>query len=50
MGKKHVSTWAKTLPAPVQKEQRFFTPEQMVKIIDATEGQFKSFALRYAAV
>jgi len=50
LGKKHVSAWAITLPAIVQKEQRYFTPEEMVKIIDAAEGQFKSlFALQYAA-
>jgi integrase len=50
LGKKHVSGWAMTLPALVQKEQRYFTPEEMVKIIDAAEGQFKPlFALQYAA-
>ena len=38
------------MPALIQKEQRYFTPEEMVKIIDAAEGQFKpQFALQYAA-
>lgn len=50
LGKRHVSGWTITLPALIQKEQRYFTPEEMVKIIDAAEGQFKSlFALQYAA-
>jgi integrase len=50
LGKKHVSAWSITLPALVQKEQRYSTPEKMVKIIDAAGGQFKAlFALQYAA-
>jgi integrase len=49
LGKKHVSDWAITLPPVPRKEQRFFTPEEMEKVIDTAEGQYKAlFALQYA--
>src|SRR5215469_13870530 len=37
------------LPTIVQKEQRYFTPEEMEKVIDAAKGQYKAlYALQFA--
>lgn len=41
LGKRHVSGWDIKLPPIVQKEQRYFTPEEVEKIIDEAEGQYK---------
>ncbi len=41
--------WTIRLPGIPEKEQRYFTPEEAVKIIGAAEGQYKSlFALQFA--
>jgi integrase len=41
--------WKVRLPRVPETEQRFFTPEEVAKIIDAAEGQYKSlFALQFA--
>ena len=41
--------WKVKLPEIVETEQRFFKPEEVQKIIDAAEGQYKSlFALQFA--
>jgi integrase len=49
LGKRHVSGWDIKLPPIVQHEQRYFTPEEMEKIIGAADGQYKAlFALQFA--
>jgi len=49
LGKKHVSGWSIVLPRKTKKEQRYITPEEASKIIDAAEGQFRPlFALQFA--
>ncbi len=41
--------WSIRLPGIPEKEQRYFTPEEVKKIIDAAEGQYKPlFALQFA--
>src|SRR6202000_2966239 len=48
LGKSHVSGWDIKLPTVVQTEQRYFTLEEAVKIIEEAEGQFKAlFALHF---
>lgn len=48
LGKRHVSGWSITLPPLIQKEQRYFTVEEVQKIIDEAEGQYKAlFAVHY---
>jgi integrase len=43
-------TWSVKLPSLIQKEQRYFTPEEAQRIVDAAEGQYKVlFALHFAA-
>ncbi len=34
--------WSIRLPGISEKEQRYFTPEEVKKIIDAAEGRYKS--------
>jgi len=49
LGKKHVSGWSIVLPRKLKKEQRYITPEEASKIIDAAEGQYRPlFALQFA--
>jgi integrase len=49
LGKRHVSGWDVKLPTIVQLEQRYFTPEEVDKIVDTAEGQYKAlFALQFA--
>jgi len=49
LGKRHVNEWTVKLPGIPEKEQRYFTPVEVKKIIDAAEGQYKSlFALQFA--
>ena len=46
LGEKVWRDWQLTLPAIPEKEQRFFTPEEMRQIVDAAKGQWKPlFAL-----
>lgn len=41
--------WSVRLPEVPETEQRFFTPEEMRKLIDESEGQYKAlFALQFA--
>jgi integrase len=43
-------TWSVKLPSLIQKEQRYFTPEEAQRLVDAAEGQYKVlFALMFAA-
>ena len=37
--------WTIRLPGIPEKEQRYFTPEEAKKIIDAAEGQYKPLLL-----
>ena len=49
LGKKHVLGWDIKLPHIPRKEQRWFTPEEANKIVDAAEGQYNTlFALQFA--
>jgi len=34
--------WSIGLPGISEKEQRYFTPEEVKKIIDAAEGRYRS--------
>jgi integrase len=50
LGKKHTSGWTIKLPGIPKKEQRYFTPEEVKKIVDKAENQYKPlFALQFAA-
>jgi len=50
LGKKHVAGWQITLPSIPKKEQRYFTLEEVMKIVDKAEGQYKPlFTLQFAA-
>jgi integrase len=49
LGKQRVKDWTIRLPKNPKKEQRWFTPEEMQKIIDAAWGQYKClFQLAWA--
>lgn len=49
LGKQRVKDWTIRLPKNPKKEQRWFTPEEMQKIIDGAWGQYKClFQLAWA--
>jgi integrase len=49
LGKQRVKDWSIRLPKNPKKEQRWFTPEEMQKIIEAAWGQYKYlFTLAWA--
>jgi len=49
LGKQRVKDWSIRLPKNPKKEQRWFTPEEMLKVIDGAWGQYKHvFQLAWA--
>jgi integrase len=49
LGHKHTNGWKLKLPSIPRKEQRYFKPEEVKKIIDKAEGHYKTvFALQFA--
>ena len=49
LGKKHTSGWTIVLPRNPKKQQRYLTPEEAERIVDAAEGQYKAlFKLHFA--
>src|SRR6266850_1957857 len=50
LGKKHTLGWTINMPRIPRKEQRYFTPEEVKKIIHKAPGQFATvFALQFEA-
>jgi integrase len=43
LGKKAWRDWSLTLPAPSDEEQRYFTPEEMLQIIDDAKGKWRPY-------